>query len=241
MTPRIARYLAAAGAAALLLPAEAEACGCAGPHSSLVAANAADVIFVGTVAKVDRPKPHSHTNPDGSISVAFGGGPIVTTFEISHSYRGPRERQVALVGNGSDCDEAFEQREVWLVYARVLDGRLLTSKCTRTRRSAEAASDLDYLEGLESGRPEGIVYGEVLRRITTADGKAALQSPFETLTVVAVSDGRRSEVTADKWVRIRSSCRPVTMTFGSSAAAGPFHRKHRSISQTGRISGSALS
>jgi len=199
MTPRIVRYLATFSAAALFLPAKAEACGCAGTHSSLVAAQAADVIFVGRVAKVDRPKPRSHTNPDGSVSVALSGGPIVTAFEISHSYRGPHERQVAIVGNGSDCDEPFEQGEVWLVYARVLDGRVSTSKCTRTRLTAEAASDLEYLEGLEKRRPQGIVYGEVLRRITTGDGKLALQSPFEALTVVAVSDGRRSEVTADKW------------------------------------------
>jgi hypothetical protein len=198
-TPNALRSFLIIGVAALALPAEAEACGCGGTHSSLVALRGADVVFVGKVAKIDRPKPQSHVNADGSVSVAFAGGPIVTTFEISQSFLGSDSEQVVIVGNGADCDEPFEQDEVWLVYGRVVDGRVVTSKCTRTRPRVDAQSDLAYLSGLAQKKPQGIVYGEVLRRITTADGRPALQSPFEVLTVVAVRDDRRTETTAEKW------------------------------------------
>ena len=196
MALRIVRYFLTIGAAVLAWPSKAEACSCGGAPSSLAAVKGADLVFVGTVAKAERPRPRSQRNADGSIGV-LGPAPVVATFEVAHTYLGPPERQVVLVGNGTDCDEPFLQGEVWLVYAHVRDSRVTTTKCTRTRPRARASSDLAYLDGLEQKRPQGIVYGEVLRRIAGAGGQPALQALFEPLQVVVVSDGRRTEVTTD--------------------------------------------
>ena len=185
------------GAAAVALPSKAHACGCGGTLSSLAAVKAADVVFVGTVSKVEFPPSRSRTNADGSVSVSGGFGPSSFTFDVAHTYQGRPERQIVIANSGTDCDEAFQQNEVWLVYARLHDGKVTTTKCTRTRLRAAASSDLVYLDALEQKRPIGIVYGDVLRRITRADGRPALQGLFELLQVVAVSNGGRTEFTTD--------------------------------------------
>ena len=194
---RTVRYFLTIVATALGSPSTAHACGCTGTLSSLAAVKTADVIFVGTVAKVEFAPSRSHTNADGSVSVSGGLGPIGVTFDVSRTYKGRAEQQVVIPNTGTDCDEPFQQNETWLVYARVSNGKVVTNKCTRTRLRANASSDLVYLDGLEQKRPLGIVYGDVLRRITRAGGQPALQGLFELLQVVAVSDGRRTEITTD--------------------------------------------
>ena len=197
VTLRIVRFFLVIGVAVLTLPSKAQACSCGGTSSSLAAVTGADLIFVGTVATVQRPTPRSQRNPGGSVGVALGPGPVLATFDVAHTYLGTAERQVVIAGNGTDCDEPFEQGEVWLVYARARHGQFATSKCTRTRPRARASSDLVYLDALERKRPHGIVYGDVLRRIVRADGQPALQGLFEPLQVVAVGGGRRTELTTD--------------------------------------------
>ena len=197
MNKLVARFFLVGGVAALVWPAQAHACSCGGTSSSLVAIRGADLVFVGTVAKVQRPSPRSQTNPDGSVGVSLSPGPVLTTFDVAHTYLGPAERHVVIVGNGANCDVPFGEGEVWLVYARAHDGQFITSKCTRTRLRARASSDLVYLDALEQKRPHGIVYGDVLRRIARANGESALQGLFEPLQVVAVRDGRRTEITTD--------------------------------------------
>lgn len=163
----------------------------------MVAVRGADLVFVGTVARVQRPSPRSQRTPDGSVGVSLAPGPVLATFDVAHTYLGPAERQVVIVGSGANCDEPFEQGEVWLVYARARDGQFTTSKCTRTRPRARASSDLVYLDALAQKLPHGIVYGDVLRRIVRADGQPALQGLFDSLQVVAVRGGQRTEVTTD--------------------------------------------
>ena len=187
------------GFAALVRPSSAEACGCGGTVSSSTAFNGADLVFVGSVARLDGPKPTSRVNADGSISAGLGTEPPVATIEVAHMFRGRAARQVVVTGDGTSCDEPFKQGETWLVYARIREGGVTTDKCTRTRPRAEATQDLVYLEGLEQGRQQGIVYGDVLQRIVGADNQRALQALFEPLQVIAVGGGRRVETTTDKW------------------------------------------
>ena len=184
---------------ALVSPSPAEACGCGGTMSSSTAFNGADVVFVGTVARLDGPRPWRRDNADGSISFGLGTEPPVATFDVAHTFRGRPAKQIIVTGDGSDCDVPFKQGEVWLVYARRRDGRATTDKCSRTRLRAEATQDLVYLDGLEQGRRQGIVCGDVLRRIVGADGQPALQALFEPLQVIAVGAGWRVEVTTDTW------------------------------------------
>jgi hypothetical protein len=195
MCVRVALGVVIVGFAALVQPSPAEARSCGAKGSSSTAFNGADLIFVGTVARFEGPKPWSRVNADGSISGGVGTEPPVATFEVAHTFRGRQERQIVVIGDGTP----FKQGETWLVYARTREGRVTTDQCTRTRLRAEATQDLVYLEGLEQGRQQGIVYGDVLRRILGADGQPALQALFEPLQVIAVGAGRRVEITTDKW------------------------------------------
>lgn len=188
------------GVAGFVGPSLAEACSCVGTASSAAAFKGAEVVFVGTVARLDGPKPWSRVNADGSIIVGVGLGIElpVATFEVAHVFRGSPARQIVIIGDGTSCDEPFKQGEGWLIYAWTRDGRLTTDKCSRTRLGAEASQDVAYLEGLEQGRQQGVVYGDVYRRIVGADGQPSLQALFETLQVIAVGTGRRVEITTDK-------------------------------------------
>jgi hypothetical protein len=171
--------------AALTWAPRAEACSCGGQGSSAMAFDSSDLVFLGTVGQVQSLPGHS----------GFG----TTTFEITHVFRGGPARQLIIVGDGTSCDEPFKQGEAWLVYARSRDGRITTTKCTRTRLRADASQDLVYLEGLEQRRPQGIVYGDVFRRIVDVDGKPVLQALFEPLRVIATAAGRRLKITTDKF------------------------------------------
>jgi hypothetical protein len=196
---RVALVVVFIGLAALARPSSAEACTCGGTVSSATAFNGADVIFVGTVARLDGPKPWSRVNADGSVTGGLGTGPTLATFEVTHMFRGSPSRQIVVTGDGTTCDRQFKQGETLLVYARTREGRVTASNCTRTRLRAEALQDLAYLEGLEHGRQQGIVYGDVHRRILSGDGQPALQALFEPLQVIAVGGGRRVETTTDRW------------------------------------------
>jgi hypothetical protein len=55
----------------------------------------------------------------------------------------------------------------------------------------------EYLEGSERQRPQGIVFGSVLRRGSDAGGQPALHALVEPLDVVAVGVGRRHVARTD--------------------------------------------
>lgn len=196
---RIALAVAIVALAVSLTPSTAEACSCGGAAPSSTAFKAADLIFVGTVARFDARKPVSRVNADGSGTIAFTTEPTVATFDVTRTFRGSSPQQVVITGDATNCDEPFKQGETWLIYARVREGRVTTDKCTRTRPLSEAAQDVAYLEGLEQNRAQGIVYGDVQRRMISADGRAATQALFERLQVIAVGAGRRVETTTDEW------------------------------------------
>ena len=188
-----------AGLAALVWPSPAEACSCVGSAPSSTAFRSADLVFVGTVTRVDGRKPQSRVNPDGSVSIGFGHEAPVTTFEIAKAFKGASARELTIAGDGTNCDIRFALGEAWLVYASSRDELVTTHTCTRTRLRAEAAEDLAYLEGREHGRRQGIVYGDVHRRIVAADGSPGLRALVEPLQVIAAGQGRRFTVTTDKW------------------------------------------
>lgn len=196
MKSNIDRCCLAAAVAIVVVSSKALACGCAGVLSSLTALKNADVVFVGTIASAEAPKAPPRKDPPGYGSGASSGAAIVT-FEVTHTYLGSTAPRIVIANNGTDCDEPFAKGETWLVYAKLQDGRVTTNKCSRTRLLTSASSDLAYLDGIEQKRPLGIVYGDVLRRITNANGQPALQGLFEPLQVVVVSNGKRLELTTD--------------------------------------------
>ena len=194
---RIAFTVLILGVAALASPSPAEACSCIGPGPSSTAVQQADLVFTGVVTRIDGPKPRSVVNADGSVSLGWTSEPPVTAIDVTRVFKGAPPRQVAV--NGDGCHIAFKTGEAWLVYASILDGRVVTGSCRRTRPSGQAAQDFAFLEGLEQGRRQGIVYGDVHRRIAGRDGSPALQALFGPLQVTAAGDGRRFTVTTDRW------------------------------------------
>jgi hypothetical protein len=189
------------GLGSLIDPSRAYACSCAGVGSSMGNLRSAGVVFVGTVARVTGMEYRARTTTNGGVTIEREPGPPTWTFDVAHLYQGRSAQQIVITGDYSDCDEPFKLGEAWLVYASSREGRLATSKCTRTRLRSEAESsqDLVYLEGVEQRQQQGIVYGDVLRRIVDSNGQPALQALFEPMQVVAVGAGRRFEVTTDKW------------------------------------------
>lgn len=71
------------------------------------------------------------------------------TFKVLEAFRGVSTLQVSIYGErSSSCAMTLTQGETYLVYAFPLgEGRLYTHYCSRTRRVAEAAEDLEYLRG----------------------------------------------------------------------------------------------
>ena len=79
---------------------------------------------------------------------------------------------------------------VALLYAFQRDSHIRTNRGTRSRLRADAEQDLIFLEGLEAARPQGIVLGDIRRRVIS-DEKAVSQLPTESLAVIAVSGNQR--------------------------------------------------
>ncbi len=199
---RCVRFGLVAAALTLLQPASAEACSCGGTQPSSVAARTAEIVFVGTVARVDRPKPISHQRQDAdgttTVSVEISSGPALVLFDVAHVFKGPSPAQIAVTHSSSSCDFPFKNAEQWLIYGREGIGGVTAEKCTRTRLVSEAEQDLLYLRNAEAGRLQGIVYGDVFRRRNGPSGQA-LSALFEPLQVKAANATYSFVSTTDRW------------------------------------------
>jgi hypothetical protein len=142
-------------AVTLCRPANAIACGCGGPVPSSLAARSADVIFVGSVARVDHPQPFvtSHQNADGSVSttVNANSGPDLVVFDVVHVYKGPQVTQLGLVRGNTSCDMPFMAGEKWIVYGEDTIGGVRALGCSRTRLYSDGEQDVIYLENSRRG------------------------------------------------------------------------------------------
>lgn len=184
-------------------PADAIACSCGGPVPSSLAARRADVVFSGTVTRIDRPLPveTSHQNADGSVKVTVhinSGGPELVLFDVEHVFKGPQVTEIGLLRGNTSCDMPFMVGEKWIVYANETVGGITALGCSRTRPYPGGTQDVIYLENTQAGRPQGIVYGEVLRHRDGASGEL-LSALFEPLQVIAANASQRLFTTTDRW------------------------------------------
>jgi hypothetical protein len=140
----------------------------------------ATTVFVGTVERLTGEPPD----------------PILATFFVTKAYKGTGQQRISVSGY---CGSQFEEGQAYLVYATAGAGTWMTSPMNRTRRLSAAGEDLRYLDNLHAGRPQGLAYGEVWRRVAGPDGKAQPQALFETVAVVAVRGGERRSVPTDQW------------------------------------------
>jgi len=184
-------------------PANAIACSCGGPVPSSLAARRADVVFVGTVTRIDHPLPvvASHQNADGSVTATVNinsGGPDLVLFDVERVFKGPQVTQVGLVRGNTSCDMPFMADEKWIVYAEEIIGGIRALGCSRSRPYPDGSQDVIYLENTQAGQPQGIVYGEVLRRRDGAPGEE-LHALVEPLRVVAANASQRLSTTTERW------------------------------------------
>jgi hypothetical protein len=63
----------------------------------------------------------------------------------------------------------------------------------------EATEDLKYLDGLASGRPQGLVFGDVLHQVVGPDGQPVQRALFEVLRVIAIGTQGAFAVNTDRW------------------------------------------
>jgi hypothetical protein len=185
---------------AIFWPTPALACGCGGTISTLTAAERAGVVFVGTVSRIDSPPPsNARYNADGSVGVnSSAAGPDFVLFDVVRVFKGPLVPEVGVLRGNSTCDFPFRTGEEWLVYGDEAIGGITAYKCSRTRLTVSATQDLVYLRGVDARRPQGILYGEVLRRGDGPDGvtRSAL---FEPLQVIAANMTQKFTTTTEPW------------------------------------------
>ena len=144
----------------MLFADKANACSCMAAGPQCQSYFAVDAVFVGTVRTI---LPLERTRESGP--------PIVSrsvVFTVERAFRGV-QGTMAEVGTrmgGGDCGFPFKAGGRYLVYAYRTTGRMLltTGTCTRTRPIAEAADDLQFIEGLPPVGRGARVYGTITHK-----------------------------------------------------------------------------
>src|SRR5262245_4123008 len=167
------------------------ACVCAGNRPPCEAYWEASAVFAGIV-----------TN-SSLISVKEGDQQYQqrsVSFAVEETFRGLQETTVEVItGLGwGDFGFGFKRGERYLVYTYTnpRDNKLYTSVCQRTRPLSEAAEDLQYIRGLSSAAPGGLIYGEVRRYRIEAN--AGRQPEFMAGIKISIEGGgKQVEVMTD--------------------------------------------
>src|SRR5262245_50445246 len=134
------------------------ACDCAGNTPPCEAYWEASAVFAGIV-----------TN-SSMISVKDGDEHYqqrLVSFAVEETFRGFQGTTAEVITGvwDGDCGFGFKRGESYLVYTYTnpQDNKLYTNLCMRTRALSEAREDLQYIRGLSSAAPGGLIYGEVRR------------------------------------------------------------------------------
>jgi hypothetical protein len=88
-------------------------------------------------------------------------------FAVEETFRGVQGTTTEVITGlgGGDCGIGFKRGERYLVYTYTNpeDKKLYTSICSRTRLLSDASEDLQYIRGLASTAPGGLIYGAAQR------------------------------------------------------------------------------
>ena len=147
--PPVIRF---AVALVLLTPLTASAFECTIKPPACQAAWTGHAVFTALVTSSVMTDPPSDGSPQAMIR---------TRLTVLEPFVNMDRRELALEWPLSSLSYMFKAGEQYLVYADELDGRLLVSGCSRTRRIAEAKEDLEYLRSLSTRAPVGRVFGRV--------------------------------------------------------------------------------
>lgn len=134
---RVSRWLvllACAIAALMVQPNCAYACSCVAPGTPAEELAKSDAVFLGRVVDVKAP-----TGPiDDSSDVTM------VTFETSQVWKGQITQTQTLTtpGSSASCGVTFTPGQEYVVYARVNEGVLTTTLCSRTQLASDATEDI---------------------------------------------------------------------------------------------------
>jgi hypothetical protein len=160
------------------------------------------------------------------------------TFEVEQPFEDAQSKTEIVYGWGTTNDFHFKAGERYLVYGwRQKDGRIRTSKCTRTAPVSEAAEDIEFLRSLPShkggeifglvrsvspGTNSGTVAGTITEYGKDGEHKARVTSSGEyELRALAPGDYLETFVpdgTATAYVNLK-----LTIPVNGSCAESGFH------------------
>ncbi len=131
---RILVIVVVATAMVVRTPDCAYACSCAIPGTPEEELALADAVFLGRAVDVK-----GATQP--------GSGLLPVTFEPSTVWKGNIGSPLTIYTSDSSasCGVAFSPGEEYVVYARLIDGVLVTSLCDRTQTASQAVEDIKAL------------------------------------------------------------------------------------------------
>lgn len=117
----------------LMMERSALACDCVTPEPAQ-AFKEADVVFEGELARVDRAS-------DSLFPTAY-------TFSVTKVLKGPRAKEIVILGGATNCDKTFFPDIVYRVYAGEFQGRLTSGACAGNEVLIKRENS--YYAGVES-------------------------------------------------------------------------------------------
>jgi hypothetical protein len=140
-------------AAVFALPSTADACSCIGGTPLCESFWKTPVVFSGEVLAIANSDPADPSRLSAQRRVRF---------RIDRAYRGTVSGEVDVYTGlgGGDCGFNFARGQKYLVFAGTFQGRLNTGICSPTKRLADAAIELAYLNDASTSPDRGRVFGE---------------------------------------------------------------------------------
>ncbi|MBI4815678.1 MAG: hypothetical protein HY791_05460 [Deltaproteobacteria bacterium] len=107
----------------ILLSSDVMACRCPGPETPAEAFSLATLVFTGTVVELSK----------------------TVAIRVEERFKGSVPERVAVESPAPSCRYPFERARQYLVYAREVEGKVVTTICERTSPLAWAVRELSLL------------------------------------------------------------------------------------------------
>ena len=172
----------------------AAACSCFGAPSVCGSYRAADAVFVGSVQRIELPRPQK--GEDGEERVA---GQIAYV-RVEKVFKGMKSSRVVFRTEGTSCDTVYTegQRRLFYAYYDKKTRRWGTRPCDRNALVEHAADDLLYLQGLPASARKTRISGALKHYEDDPAGGSKLVRAIVGARVTIRGEGRTYEVYTDE-------------------------------------------
>jgi len=157
------------------LPDGISACTCSkAPPGACAGLQSDDVVFIGTVVKIENVGPEAGSEPSASDAASVTGSapasdatPVTRYhFKIDEKFAGPDVTEIDVFSGGddSDCGYTFQKGSQYIVFTQQeTEGRLFATICNGTRPSSDGRALIPQLRAMRNHQQIASVFG-VLRR-----------------------------------------------------------------------------